>query len=143
AALPLLRINPETANRAPAGVVNDSPSTAAAMGVSLLALSGLPPSPLFLSELLILLGGVAAGDLLVSAIALIALALGFLGLLHALIEGIVGERTRHHRRRARSRAERPIVALTAVLGSGLLALAAAGLLLPGSGFVDTLAKGAL
>jgi hydrogenase-4 component F len=143
AALPLLRIDPETANRAPAGVVSDSPSTAAAMGVSLFALSGLPPSPLFLSELLILLGGVAAGDLLVSAIALIALALGFLGLLHALIEGIVGERKRHHRRRARSRAERPIVALTAVLGSGLLALAAAGLLLPGSGFVDTLAKGAL
>jgi hydrogenase-4 component F len=142
AALPLLRIDPDAAKRAPEGVVGDSPSTAAAMGVSLLTLSGLPPSPLFLSELLILLGGIAAGDALVSAIALIALALGFLGLLHALIEGVVGEHARHHRR-ARSRAERPIIALTAVLGSGLLALTAAGLLLPGSGFVDTLAKGAL
>ncbi|MGO9320560.1 MAG: proton-conducting transporter membrane subunit [Solirubrobacteraceae bacterium] len=142
AALPLLRLDPDAANRAPDGVVGDSPSTAAAMGVSLLALSGLPPSPLFLSELLILLGGVAAGDVLVSVIALIALALGFLGLLHAFIEGVVGEPGRHHRR-ARSRAERPIVALTTVLGGGLLALAAAGLLLPGSSFVDTLARGAL
>jgi hydrogenase-4 component F len=142
AALPLLRIDPAAANRAPDGVVNASPSTAAAMGVSLLALSGLPPSPLFLSELLILLGGVDAGDLLVSVIALVALALGFLGLLHALIEGVVGEPRRHHRR-PRSRAERPIVALTAILGSGLLALTAAGLLLPGSGFVDTLTRGAL
>jgi hydrogenase-4 component F len=142
AALPLLRIDPKAASHAPDGVVGDSPSIAAAMGVSLFALSGLPPSPLFLSELLILLGGVAAGDLLVSVIALVALALGFLGLLHALIQGVVGERKRHHRR-GHSRTERPIVALTAILGGGLLALAAAGLLLPGSGFVDTLARGAL
>ena len=80
--------------------------------------------------------------MLVSVIALVALALGFLGLLHALIEGVVGDDKRHHRR-ARSRAERPLVALTAILASGLLALTAAGLLLPGSGFVDTLARGAL
>ncbi|MGA2453422.1 MAG: proton-conducting transporter membrane subunit [Solirubrobacteraceae bacterium] len=146
AAMPLLRIDPDTAARAPEGVVGESPSTAAAMGVSLVALSGLPPSPLFLSELLILLGGVDAGDVLVSAIALVALALGFLGLLHALIEGVLGEPGRHRRRarsRSRSRAQRPIITLTAVLGSGLLALTAAGLLLPGSGFVDTLARGAL
>ena len=61
-----------------------SPSTATAMGVSLAALAGLPPSPLFLSELLIVLGGIAAGDVVVSAIVVVALALGFLGLLHAL-----------------------------------------------------------
>ena len=72
-------------------MLGESPATATAMGVSLVALSGMPPSPLFLSELLIVLGGVAAGDLLVSAIAVIALALGFLGLLHALIEGVIGE----------------------------------------------------
>ena len=62
ATLPLLRIDPKASTHAPVAVLNDSPSTAAAMGVSLIALSGLPPSPLFLSELLILLGGVAAGD---------------------------------------------------------------------------------
>jgi hydrogenase-4 component F len=143
AAMPLLRIQPEAATQAPTGVAGESPATATAMGVSLLALSGLPPSPLFLSELLILLGGLAAGDLLVSAVAVIALALGFLGLLHALIEGVIGEQNHHHRRR-RSREERPTIALTAVLGTAMLACGLAGvLLLPGSGFVDTLARGAL
>ena len=61
ATLPLLRIQPKAATHAPVAVLNDSPATATAMGVSLVALSGLPPSPLFLSELLILLGGLAAG----------------------------------------------------------------------------------
>jgi len=142
AALPLLRIQPQAATEAPTGVLGDSPATATAMGVSLLALSGLPPSPLFISELLILLGGVAAGDVLVSAIAVVALALGFLGLLHALIEGVVGDESRHRRPR-RSREERPMVALTAVLGVAMLACTVAGVLLPGSGFIDTLTRGTL
>ena len=143
AALPLLRIQPKAASQAPTAVASESPATATAMGVSLVALSGLPPSPLFLSELLILLGGWAAGDLLVSAVAVIALALGFLGLLHALMEGVIGEEGRHRRRR-RSREERPTIALTAILGTAMLACGFAGvLLLPGSGFVATLARGAL
>jgi hydrogenase-4 component F len=142
AALPLLRADPDAARRAPTGVASRSPAIASAMGVSLYALSGLPPSPLFLSELLILAGGVAAGDVAVVAVAVLALALGFLGLLHALMEGVLGDpatikRTRHRH------AERPILALTGVLGAGLLALAAAGLLLPGSAFVDALARGVL
>ena len=142
ATLPLLRIQPKAASHAPNAVAAQSPATATAMGVSLVALAGLPPSPLFLSELLILLGGLAAGYLLVSAIAVIALALGFLGLLHALVEGVVGD-DRGHRRR-RSREERPTIALTAILGTGMLACGLAGvLLLPGSGFVDSLARGAL
>src|SRR5439155_14755988 len=69
AALPLLRSDPETARRAPKGVLGPSPRTAAAMGVSLAALGGLPPSPLFVSELLILLGGIAAGETAVVAVA--------------------------------------------------------------------------
>ncbi len=143
AALPLLRIQPEAASKPPTAVVYESPATATAMGVSLVALSGLPPSPLFLSELLILIGGVAAGDLLVSAVATIALALGFLGLLHALMEGVIGDERRHRRRR-RSREERPTLALTAILGTGMLACGLAGvLLLPGSGFVARLASGTL
>ena len=120
ATLPLLRIQPKAATHAPVAVLNDSPATATAMGVSLVALSGLPPSPLFLSELLILLGGVAAGDLLISAIAVVAMALGFLGLLHALMEGVIGDEGRSRRRR-RSREEQPIIALTAILGTGMLA----------------------
>lgn len=142
AALPLLQHDPAAASQAPGGVANVSPSTAAAMGVSLVALAGLPPSPLFLSELLILLGGIAAGYALVSAVAVIGLALGFLGLLHALIEGVVGEGTPRPRGLLRA-PERSIVALTAILSTALLALAATGLLLPGSSFVETLARGVL
>jgi hydrogenase-4 component F len=142
AALPLLRADPDAARRAPAGVAAQSPATAAAMGVSLVALAGLPPSPLFVSELLILLGGVNAGETAVAAVAVVALALGFLGLLHALLEGVIGEPGKR-RRSGRHRAERPIVVLTASLGVGLLALSVGGLLLPGSDFITTLARGAL
>jgi hydrogenase-4 component F len=142
AALPLLRRDPDAARRAPAGVLSTSPPTATAMGISLAALAGLPPLPLFVSELLILLGGLTAGETVVVAVAAVALALGFLGLLHALLEGVVGEPDRR-RRAPRSRSERPIVALTAVLGAGLLGLSAVGLLLPGSALIQTLARGQL
>jgi len=142
AALPLLRTDPDAANRAPNGVLAASRPTAVAMGVSLGALGGLPPSPLFVSELLILLGGVAAGESAVAAVAAVAVALGFLGLLHALLEGVVGEPGRP-RRHVRHRSERPIALMTAALGAGMLALTVAGLLLPGSAFVDTLVRGAL
>jgi hypothetical protein len=43
----------------------------------------------------------------------------------------------------RSRSERPIIALSAVLGVGLLALAGAGVLLPGSELVEALTRGQL
>jgi hydrogenase-4 component F len=142
AALPLLRTDPDAAHRAPTGVLAASRPTAVAMGVSLGALGGLPPSPLFVSELLILLGGVAAGETAVAAVAAVALALGFLGLLHALLEGVIGE-PGERRRHARHRSERPIAVMTAALGAGMLALTVAGLLLPGSAFVDTLVRGAL
>jgi len=72
----------------------------------------------------------------------VALGLGFLGLLHALIEGVLGEQPKRRRRRVQ-RAQRPTIALTAIFGTGLLALFLAGPLLVGSGFVETLARGAL
>lgn len=142
AALPLLRIDRAHAKRPPAGIARESPRTASAMGVSLAVLAGLPPSPLFVSELLILLGGVSAGYPAISAIAVVALALGFLGLLHALVEGVIGEhgkRRRHHRRRG----ELAITGLTAAFALALLALAAGGLALPGSTLVATLMRGTL
>ena len=142
AALPLLRRDPDAARRAPAGVLASSRPTALAMGVSLGALGGLPPSPLFVSELLIVLGGFAAGDPVIAAAAAIGLALGFLGLLHAALEGVVGE-PRRRPRHAHSRSERPVSALTACLVVGLLALTVAAVLLPGSDFVETLARQAL
>jgi hydrogenase-4 component F len=142
AAVPLLRLQPKAARQAPLGVVGESPATAAAMGLSLLALSGLPPSPLFLSELLIVVGAFTAGFPIVGALAVVLAALGFLGLLHALLEGVVGDGPRHVRRR-HSREEHSMIALTAVLGTGMLACTAAGMILAGSGFIDTLARGTL
>lgn len=62
-----------------------------ARAASLVALAGLPPSPLFVSELLIVLGGIASGHTLLAALTAVAIALGFLGLLHALLEDVVGD----------------------------------------------------
>jgi hydrogenase-4 component F len=134
AALPLLRADPAAASRAPAGV--PGAATATAMGISLVALAGLPPSPLFASELMILLGGVTAGETVVVTVAVIALALGFLGLLHALIEGVLGEPAK--RRRPSRRSERRVVALSCALGTGLLVLTAVSAFVPGSALVDGL-----
>ena len=52
------------------------------MGLSLGALGAVPPSPLFVSEVLILFGGVVAGQIIVVAIAALLLAMGFLGIAH-------------------------------------------------------------
>ncbi len=93
----------ERASRPPRGLARLSGPVAAAAGISLGTLSGLPPSPLFLSELLILLGGVAAHQVAIVAIAAVLLALGFLGLAHALIETLAGE---SHGRPWRGRAHR-------------------------------------
>jgi hydrogenase-4 component F len=99
----------------------------AAKAVALVALAGLPPSPLFVSELLIVLGGIDAGETAVVAVAVIALALGFLGLLHALLEDVMQERSKRRRR--------PRMALSGALTVGLLALTAVSPLVPGSGLV--------
>jgi hydrogenase-4 component F len=107
------------------------------MSVSLVALAGLPPSPLFVSELLIALGGIAAGEAAVAAVAVVALALGFLGLLHALIEGILPTPSKTRSKPSR-RGERRILVLTGVLGGGLLALTACSFMLPGSTLVERL-----
>ena len=139
AAIPLLRNQPEAAEHAPRGIANLSSGTAVALGVSLGSLSGLPPSPLFFSELLILLGGIAAGQLVVTIIAAALLALGFLGLAHALIEGLLGGE--HHRRWRRGRTVRTIERLAWVMGLGLLALSATAYLLPGSTPIRMLMRG--
>jgi hydrogenase-4 component F len=139
AATPLLRHIPE-AHRSPVrGLAAASRESAAAVGVSLAALAALPPSPLFVSELLILLGGLAAGELVVTIVAATLLALGFLGLAHALIEGLVGE-PRPRRWRA-GRSARQTTRLTVVCGVGLLAVTVAACLLPGSEPVELFMRG--
>lgn len=102
ASMPLLRNDPRSARRPPRGLVRRSIPVAAGVGVSLGTLSGLPPSPLFLSELLILAGGIAAHQVAVVSVAAALMALGFLGLAHALIEALAGESRGHRWRSGRS-----------------------------------------
>ena len=106
------------------------------MGISLGTLAGLPPSPLFASEVLIVAGGFAAGRTWEAATAAILLALGFLGLGHALLETIAGKA----RRRAPGppRGLRTVVALTAVATVALLTLTALAPWLPSSELVDAM-----
>ena len=120
AAMPLARHDPDSARRAPRGLSRRSPAVAAAAGVSLGTLSGLPPSPLFLSELLILLGGVAAHQIVVATVAAVLLTLGFLGLAHALIETLAGES--HGHRWGSGRTVRLASRLTVAIAFGLFAL---------------------
>ncbi|MBF6621025.1 MAG: hypothetical protein ITG02_12450, partial [Patulibacter sp.] len=141
ATIPLLRADPRLSTRAPRGLAARSPVAAAAIGVSLLALSGLPPSPLFFSELLILLGGIAAGETVVVVVAAVLLALGFLGLMHALIEGTLTDKQARPRRRIATGPR--FLLLTIVVAIGLLALSATAFLLPDSLLVQTLMGGLL
>ncbi|MFN8151897.1 MAG: proton-conducting transporter membrane subunit [Solirubrobacterales bacterium] len=138
-AAPLLRQNPAAATEPAIGLATGSGSVALATGVSLFALAGLPPFPLFLSELMILLGGFEAGMPLAASATALLLALGFLGLAHALVEAMLGEpRTR----RRSSRSARPLVVLTVASVALMLVLTVAGtVLLPGSGLVEALGGG--
>jgi hydrogenase-4 component F len=135
ASIPLLRADPRLSARPPRALAARSRGGAAALTVSLGSLSGLPPSPLFFSEVLILLGGVAAGLAVVVAVAAVLLALGFLGLAHALIEGVVADRDAAARPAA---GERRLLALALSVGAGLVLLSACAYLLPGSAVVREL-----
>ncbi len=139
-AIPLLRQDPATATAPPRGVARTSAPTAAAMALSLMSLAGLPPSPLFVSELMVLLGGMDAGLLAVSAVAAVLLALGFIGLAHALVEGTMGER-RQRGSRPSPRSARAVALLGAAAATALLALTAAAYALPDSGVVEALTGG--
>jgi hydrogenase-4 component F len=129
-AIPLLRHDPASAQRAPRGLAALSTPVAAAAGISLATLSGLPPSPLFFSELLILLGGVAAHQVAIVSIAAVLMALGFLGLAHALIETLAGESQGQRWRSGRT--VRLAGRLTVALTLGLLALSVGAYLLADS-----------
>ncbi|HTR74140.1 MAG TPA: proton-conducting transporter membrane subunit [Solirubrobacterales bacterium] len=140
--IPLLRQDPATARRAARGIGRVSVATATAMGVSLVSLAALPPSPLFISELMILLAGIDAGLLVVSAVAAVLLALGFLGLAHALLEGLLGGRGRRGVGPG-PRSARAVAMLTGVAVAMLVALTVAAYALPGSGLVEGLTGGGI
>jgi formate hydrogenlyase subunit 3/multisubunit Na+/H+ antiporter MnhD subunit len=105
------------------------------MGISLGALSGLPPSPLFVSEVLIVAGGFQAGRAWAAAAAALLLALGFLGLAHNLIETAAGPA---QPRAAAAPGLRSLAVLTGVSAVLLVGLVLAALWLPGTDLVDAL-----
>ena len=121
------------------GIARTQPALGVTMGISLGALAGLPPSPLFVSEILIVAGGIDAGHGWAAAAAAVLLALGFLGLAHALMETTGGKAHR------RDPGHAPGIRLVVVLGSFatllLLTLACAAFWLPGTGIVEALVEG--
>ncbi len=138
-ALPLLEVQPSTASHGPHGVARTDARTGTIVGGSLAALAGLPPSPLFVSELMIAIGGFRAGYTVAAVVALILLAFGFLGLCHALIEAVAGRR--RGARTGTPAGRRPVMAIAAGCLVLLPALTAAALALPGSSIGDALVRG--
>lgn len=139
AATPLVEHAPRATERAVTGIARTHPALGGVMGISLGALAGLPPSPLFVSEVLIVAGGFQAGRSWAAGATALLLALGFLGLAHALLETTVGKARR--RDVTRPRGLRTLGLLGGASLVLLLGLTAVALWLPGSALVDALLKG--
>jgi hydrogenase-4 component F len=139
AATPLVGHEPRAAGHGVTGIGRTERRLGAAMGLSLGTLAGLPPSPLFLSELLIVAGGFQAGRPWSAGIAIVLLGLAFVGLVHSLIETTVGKP--HRRESGRIPGLRSIGLLAAVSALLLGALAGAAIWLPGTHLSDALVKG--
>jgi len=138
AAVPLLSHEPRAGGHAVGGVARTEPALAATMGISLGALAGLPPSPLFVSEVLIVAGGFAAGRPWTAGASALLLSLGFLGLAHALLDTVAGQ-ARYGSERGRSVGLRTVTILTTVTVLSLLALTVVAFWLPGSELAHNLA----
>jgi hydrogenase-4 component F len=139
AATPLVAHEPRATERAVTGIARTHPALGGVMGISLGALAGLPPSPLFVSEVLIVAGGFQAGRPWAAAATALLLALGFLGLAHALLETTVGKaRCRDAAPAGRWGAPALLAGASVVL---LLGLSAVAVWLPGSELVDALLGG--
>ncbi len=139
AATPLLAHEPRALHHGVGGIGRTEPALGASLGVSLGALAGLPPSPLFVSEVLIVAGGFQVGRPWAAAAAAVLLALGFLGLAHSLIETVIGRP--RGRERHPSHGLRTVTTLTIVAVPLLLALTVVALWLPDSEIVHELMRG--
>jgi hydrogenase-4 component F len=138
AATPLIGHEPRAAGHPVRGIGRTRASLGSAIGISLGALAGLPPSPLFASEVLIVAGGFAAGRPWTAAAAAALLALGFLGLVHALLDTVAGKAPTRERT---APGLRVVVLLTSLVVPCLLGLTAAALWLPGSAITRALVQG--
>lgn len=140
AAIPMLSRHPEVGREPLRGLVDASRPLAAAVALSLAALAALPPLPLFVSEVLIVAGGIASGKVIVAGAAALLLALGFLGLAHALIEAMAG--SGGHRRWRDPSSERRLLALTAGCALGMIMITAVGIGLSADDIANQLMAGA-
>ncbi len=138
-ATPLLGHEPRASGHSVGGIARTQPALGASVGISLGALAGLPPSPLFVSEVLIVAGGFQVGRPWTASAAAVLLALGFLGLAHALIDTVAGKARRRDRDFAPGL--RSVTSLTVVTTALLLTLTVAALWLPGSAIVEGLMRG--
>jgi len=86
----LYEIQPHAAQHPARGIAASSKVTFVAMAVSVVTLAGLPPGPLFFSELFIVLGGIESHHVVLAAALAGLLALAFIGLLSALLEAVHG-----------------------------------------------------
>jgi hydrogenase-4 component F len=139
AATPLVGHEPRAAAHGVTGIARTDRKLGGAMGLSLGTLAGLPPSPLFASEVLIVAGGFQAGRYWAAAVATVLLGLGFVGLMHSLLEVTAGKA--HRRAGGLIPGLRSVSALAAVSAVLLGALTAAAFWLPGTSLVAALAKG--
>lgn len=130
AAIPLFQVRPSASHHPIRGLLRSDPGLAGGMGLSLGSLSGLPPSPLFFSEVLIISGGFVAGHTVAASLAVLLLALGFLGLAQVLVEGLLAKGGEPRPGAIIGRTEFRVLSIVA--GVVLLALAALALFLPGS-----------
>lgn len=137
---PLATHEPLAVSAPVGGIGRTRPALGAVLGLSLGTLSGLPPSPLLASELLIVAGGFASGRPLAAAAAAVLLALAFLGLLRSLVEFTVGQGPEAGHRR-RPSGQRGVVLLAVACAVVLLVLAGTAVWLPGTELVRALGKG--
>ena len=139
AATPLLGHEPRALAHSARGIARPQPTLGTAMGISLGTLAGLPPSPLFVSEVLIVAGGFAAGRPWTAAAAAVLLALGFLGLAQALVELIAGKARARDRGTAPGLSGLRLFTAFSVISLGLLT--ATAYWLPGSDLAQALVRG--
>jgi hydrogenase-4 component F len=139
ATTPLLAHEPRAVAHAARGIARTQPTLGGVMGISLGTLAGLPPSPLFASEVLIVAGGFAAGRPWAAGLAAALLALGFLGLAQALIELLVGKARRRDRQTAPGLRGLRLLAGVSVVSLALLT--AAAFWLPGSDLAQAFVRG--
>lgn len=138
--MPLMGLQHSISKRPPRGIASVDGATASAVGISLYSLGGLPPAPLFVSELLILAGAVASGRVLVAACTALLLALAFLGITRTLLRALV-DPAPHDDLRPQFLVGAHMLRASIFVVVSSIALAAIAVMLPASYMVRSIARG--